>query len=417
MAVDLKKLIFWKGRSRAFWTVTTIIGLIGLKTIFELTPWGEFVEDKTYTALLGRFSARGTTTRPDVLVIDISAIAREPRKNGSTDMITPRQPIQDLIAVLTELHPKTVGVDVDFSPDDQLIDPEDPKFFQWCLERTRQKGVRVFLGVLRSAVTPDKEWLWDDRYQRLAGFIGVENSRSWGDHWPDRATYWLMAGNGQPLRSLSAALAGIDLNRLIYGNARYERLNWAMKPTSIIDFAPVTRMKEDALYAESPIDANYFRKQADKIRDRIVLLGDINPENCDPKRDDDCFYVTGIKTPIHGIFLHACAAMTILHDTPIYELTFVGRILADGILAFVVLIAVQATVWLRSRLQLPIGRLEHIVKDIIFTALLIGAVVTVALICVGYTSVLWTDFIVVCLVLFVQLIIDIIADISKGSAH
>jgi CHASE2 domain-containing sensor protein len=417
MTVDPKKLVFWKARSRAFWTVTTIAALIGLKTLFELTPWGEFVDDKTYTTLLSRFSARGTTTRPDVLVIDISAIAREPRKNRSNDMITPRGPIQDLIAVLTELHPKAVGVDVDFSPDNQLIDPDDPKFFQWCFERMRQTGVRIFLGVLRSAITQDKEWLSDGRYYRLAGFIGVDNSPRWREHWPDRATYWLMAGNDQPLRSMSAALAGIDLDQLMHENARWRWLNWAMKPTSIIDFAPVTRIKEDALYAETPVDANYFRKQADKIRNRIVLLGDIKPENCDPKEEDDCFYVTGIKTPVHGVFLHACAAMTILHGTPIYELTFVGRILADAILAIVVLIAVQGAIWFRSRLHLPIGRLEHIVKDIIFTSALIATVVIVALICVGYTSVLWTDFIVVCLVLFVQLIIDIIADISKGSAH
>lgn len=407
----MEMFAFLKGRSRAFWTVLTVFALIVVKTAFEFTPLGEFAEDKAYTALLGRFSARGTTTRPDVLVIDISGIPPVPRKIRQTDMITPRQPIKDLISVLTELHPKAVGVDVDFSPDDELIDPDDPSFFQWCLDRSRQTHVRISLGVLRSAVGGDKEWLADDRYMRLAGFIGIENAPGWGDHWSDRATYWLVASNRQPLRSMSAALAGMDVIELMHGNTRYSRLSWAMKPTSIIDFAPLTRIKEDALYADLPIDANYFRKQADKIRDRIVLLGDLRPENCDPKHDNDCFYVTGIKTPVHGVLLHACATMTILRGKPISELTLAGRICIDLILAAVVLGCVYGAVWLRAQLRQPVGKLEHILKDVIFTFLVMIFVVVIALVCVGYTSILWTDFMVVTVVLFVQLIVDIITQI------
>ena len=289
--------------------------LVTLKTAFEHTEVVQYLEDKTYEFLQGRIVSGGITERAKVLVVDISSIKKEPCNPGWE--CTPRPQIQDLIEVFTEMGAKSVGVDVDFSPDKkQLIHPRDPDFFESCLQCSIKTQVPIVLGVFRTAERPE-EWLSDDRYMRLAGFIGV---RRQGDYWPDRATYWIIAGNGMPLRSISAALAGVDWMTLIQG--KNSSWSWAIRPTSIIDFPSLNRIQDEV---EHNVDPSPYRDDRDKISGRIVILGDAAQTDCNPEKDQDCFHVTGVKHGVPGVYLHACAAATISSPKPIYQLTLVGR--------------------------------------------------------------------------------------------
>src|ERR1700738_1515253 len=116
------------------WFVSSaiIVLLLVLKSLFELTPCGQYIEDRAYEFLLAGFVAEGTKDSPSVLIVDISQIKPLPwERNGvKGESATPRPPIEDLIEVLSDpnlpTHPKAIGVDIDFSPDNgQLIHPDD----------------------------------------------------------------------------------------------------------------------------------------------------------------------------------------------------------------------------------------------------------------------------------------------------
>lgn len=402
------------------WVVTaaSIVAVLVLKTLFELTPWGQYLEDRAYEILLSRFVAEGSKTPPGVLIVDISSIKQQAwDRNGVKGIATPRPPIQDMIEVLTErrereLPPKSIGVDIDFSPDNgQLIHPDDLTFFKRCYDRMKEAKIPIVLGVKRSALQGE-DWLANDNYQSLAGFIGVRISDHWRYHWSDRATYWIWARNGNPLRSMSATLAQAPLQQLMKDQKR-----WVIEPTSIIDFGPLRRIQEDDIVhvhftpppqiQNSGIDKNEFRGQVrDRISNRIVLIGDAPQEDCDSERDKDCFRVTGVPNSIRGIFLHACAAMTIAANKPINQLTLLGRVTIDSILAVLVIIAVDVSIWVRRCFRLPVGRFEELWKDFIFTVATIVVVIILAISFISHTKLLWTDFIIVCVVLFFQFVVD-----------
>ncbi len=408
-----------------FVTAAIIVLVLVLKSLFELTPWGQYLEDRAYELLLARFVAEGTKDSPGVLIVDIALIKPLPwERNGVKGKpATPRQPIQDLIEVLSDptlaTHPKAIGVDIDFSPENgELIHPDDVKFFEWCSNRMKDTKVPIVLGVKRTALRPE-EWLFDPKYHRLAGYIGVRTSDRWHDHWSDRATYWIWAGNGDPMRSMSAALAGLPLNQLMMESKR-----WMTQPTSIIDFAPLHRIQEDdivhvdytpprAITVDSTppnstgINKVEFRAQIrDRISKRIVLIGDAPEEACDSERDPDCFTVTGVSGSIRGVFLHGCAAIAIAGNKKINQLTLLGRLAIDSVLAVFVIVAVNVSIWLRRFFRLPVGRFEEIWKDFIFTVFTLAVVLIAAVWWTSRGKLLWTDFIIVCFVLFLQFIID-----------
>jgi hypothetical protein len=406
-------------------TAGTIVLVLVLKSLFEITPWGQYMEDRAYELLLARFVAEGTKDSPGVLIVDISPVKPLSwERNGVKGLpATPRQPIQDLIEVLSDpalpTHPKAIGVDIDFSPDNgELIHPDDLKFFEWCFNRANDTKVPIVLGVKRAALRSE-EWLSNPKYHRLAGYIGVRTSDRWHDHWSDRATHWIWAGNGDPMRSMSAALAGLPLNQLMIESKR-----WMTQPTSIIDFAPLRRIEEDDIVhvdytpsrdippdgtpaSSSGIHKDEFRAQIrDRISKRIVLLGDAPEEVCDSERDPDCFKVTGVSGSIHGVYLHACTAIAITGNKQINQLTLLGRLAIDSVLALFVILAVKGSIWLRRLFRFPVGRFEEIWKDFIFTVFALAIVLIAAVWWASRSKLLWTDFIIVCLVLFLQFIID-----------
>jgi CHASE2 domain-containing sensor protein len=109
-------------------SISIIVLLIVAKALCENLPVIRNVEEGTYAFLQRHIVARGTNVRPDVLVINIAEIKPEP--DGSGDLVTPREPLDGLINILTELGARAVGIDIDFSPENgRFIRPDDPTFF------------------------------------------------------------------------------------------------------------------------------------------------------------------------------------------------------------------------------------------------------------------------------------------------
>jgi CHASE2 domain-containing sensor protein len=178
---------------------------------------------------------------------------------------------------------------------------------------------------------------------------------------------------------------------------------WAVEPTSIIDFAWLDRIRDEVEYHVDPAP---YRDDREKIANRIILLGDTNPKECDPQREEDCFHVTGVRYGVRGVFLHACAANTIAAGKPIYQLTLLGRIAVDGALGLLIFGLVEFSRSLHSRFT---GSLSHVQyrSNLKLTFLAIFLVFVVSVVLVRWTRLLWTDFLLVCLVLLVQLVVDI----------
>jgi CHASE2 domain-containing sensor protein len=397
-------------RSSLIWSFAIIAALVAVKTFSESTQVAKYLERKTYELLQKRIVRGGTTVRPDVLVVDLAKIKPEPwERDGRSGVVTPRAPLKELIEVFADLGARSVGVDVDFSPKDgQFMHPDDPEFFDWCLKLSEEKDTPILLGVYRT-YKERYNWLGDDRYMRLAAAIASRTI----DH--GLATHWIAVKKGRaPLPSMSAALAGEDVSVASRENSRW---SWAVESTwivqlppdlqtaeSVIDFAPLQRIREDVLPALKP---ESFRELKDKIKNRMILVGDTQPQG------GDLFNVSGVTGTVPGVFLHACAANTIANE-PLYSLTLLGRIAIDVTLAVIILVLVNCSLWLLLRFKRDLKHAEHKL-DLIFTFVTIVLVLVTSVVLVRQTRLLWTDFLLVCAVLLVQLIIDIVRSRSTSS--
>jgi CHASE2 domain-containing sensor protein len=145
-----------------------------IKLSVEYSPFGHELERMSFDFLQHLLSAKEVP----VYVVDISTLKpREINRHRKTDIATPREELQMLIAAIADEKPKVIGVDIDFAPDKEgFITPGDPAFFAFCrgLRQTGKKaGVPVFLGVERSvkAGLPPDVWLGNKEYAELAACI------------------------------------------------------------------------------------------------------------------------------------------------------------------------------------------------------------------------------------------------------
>lgn len=378
-------------------SIGIMIALVVIKTLSEKSAKVEELEEKTYKLLLHKIVAAGTTSQPEVLVIDIGDI-KPKRSERDGELMTPREPLEQLLRSLANRGPRSLGIDVDFSPEKgEFIDAGDPGFFKRCLALADETRIPIFLGVSRTLSQPNR-WLDDYAHDRLAAAIAI---RRIVDH--DQMPHWIRVQEGARLRSMSAALAGVDVNAEETDNSPWA---WARKSTSSIKLPSGIESKETTIdYASLPwikaevlpvFSSDAFAKLDDKIRGRMVILGDKEPS------ERDRFDTPAGRLP--GVYLHACAANTIATE-PLYRLTVLGRLAIDLILAVTIFLFVRITLWVRSFFRHATGRAEGAL-NLIFTLAAILFVFLVSVVFVNRTRLLWTDFVLVCVVLAVQLVID-----------
>lgn len=388
-------------RSALVISISIMIALTVAKTLCENIEVVKQWEEKTYKFLLERIAAEGSTERPKVLVVDIEEIKPLPlERNGRTDLVTPREPLMKLIQVFADLGARSIGIDIDFSPENgEFVDPKDPKFFDDCLSLSEKTNIPILLGVYRTYRQPYK-WLGDDRYMRLAAVIGVPSIK---DH--DQTPHWIRVPNGFLLRSMSSGLAGVDVNASGTSDPRW---SWARKSTSIVKRGPDIESKETTIdysplrwiEAESlpVLNSDAYAKLEDKIKNRMIILGDREPSK------GDMFQTSAGRLP--GVYVHACAANTIATE-PLYRLTLLGRFTIDFVLALAIYLFVQISLLVRTLFKRPPAYTENRLS-VMFTALVIIFVLLISIVFLKRTRLLWTDFVLVCLVLVVQLAVDII---------
>jgi CHASE2 domain-containing sensor protein len=397
--VSLAEVSAKRKRIRKDFFVGVIVAIILLliKSQLEKTPFIEQIELLGYNQLQWQLSSRFNADDFPIQIVDISDLVAMPTPGAATP-VTPRDRLFDLLKGIADQKPLVIGVDIDFSPNGfGYRDPvNDPKFFADVIGLWKDPAPKLFLGVADVCKTPHKEWL-PDEYNKLAACIVVPN----GD---DRKMLkWIKIGASEQGPMMCAALAG---ERARSGSKAWWWPSWALKASRVkelsdgasaeaflVDYSPVKTLEHDKL---STISGQSAKEEGRRFKGKIVLVGDATVSKASA---GDMFPIPGRPWDIYpGIYVHACAAYTLIRD-PLYELTSCGRIVLDLLLAMGVIGSVAAIrmFYARTHWTVATHRLMSVFTGIVAIAVLFGGLALVR-----FAGILWDDFLVVLIVLLLH---------------
>jgi hypothetical protein len=370
----------------------------------EQTVFGKQLQLMSYNLLQLQLSSEHIP----VTIVDISDL--EPQDfslEGRTGRATPREPLREMIAAIAEQQPMAIGVDIDFSPDENgFVHPHDPDFFQFCLDIQEETGIPVFLGIVRTVGGSPASWLGNEKYQGLAANIIIPRDSRRMVHLITMSEELPPGGvlnQSMPSRAMSLALAAA------YGREARETSGW-LRRIHAFSIGWLTRLAaiekvserrlgpglavEDFLVDFSPLESieplrtinpTILRdaSQRKRFEGKVVLLGDATLGKA-----TDTFLVPGRQDPYPGIFLHASAAYTVI-KAPLFEVTNRGRVAIDVVFALAVLVAVLSIRLYYSRTQERVAtyRLQGLFTLLVVVVALLGGVWFVR-----FTRVMWDDF-------------------------
>ena len=328
--------------------------------------------------------------------------------------------MKQLIGVLTDPRrprlPKVIGIDNDFSPDPAstlvtgAITTHDTDFFQFCQSQTAKTHVPIFLGVYRSITNRPEFRLIGDHDPRGADYGDMAASLAVNKKNQQRLILWTRVGTDAPCLSLSSQLATAALGHepvercmFPFEQFRNEELERAGTPggdggeqsppvqsrTYLVDYNSLDALIRSRIPYQDLLSQGPAAKQLlDKLADSIVILGSGKPSDV----TQDSFTVT-YGTQVPGVYLHACGVNSLISSHPIFELTEVGRPIADLLLSFSVFGSLTLASWLiqaRYRKRLNAERLQ---KPLAYTVAAIAFIVGV--VSAPLTHLLWDDFLLV----------------------
>ena len=376
---------------------------LSISLLVERTTFGKHLELMSYNFLQTQLS----TQRVPITIVDISDLARKDFiVDGETVTATPREPLKEMIQAIAEQQPKAIGIDIDFSPDENgYILPSDPEFFQFCLDVGKQRGVPVFLGIKRTIAKPSAEWLGDEKYEDLAANILVpRDSKRMLNllHVGDKTTPGATEEKAKPSKTMSALLAdayGQEASGSAFGRLHGSLMN-RLANTGLIEKLSEKQLGpglsvQDFLVDYGPLEsietipatsAAALREtsQRQRLQGRIVLLGDATLGKA-----ADTFVIPAREQPYPGVFLHACAAYTLV-GAPLYELTGKGHIVIDILLSGLILAAI-VLVGFRYRDEESRELATHRLRGG-FTLLIVFVAIIVGVVLVRITRIMWDDF-------------------------
>jgi CHASE2 domain-containing sensor protein len=395
--------------------------ILGIKWWFEDASLYQNLQRACYSWLQARLSTPSRREDLPVVIVDISDLEYTTTEvEGKRFTVTPRDHLWKLIEAIAAQGPKVIGVDIDFSPNQfGYVDPlVDPGFFRDISALSKQKGIPIFLGIKRSQARSADMWLGNKEFADLAAniFISDDDNRKMLK-WvlPSGSDTTSRSANERPGLAMCAVLAGPFKS---VDNRFHKRLTWAIEQSSevqpapdltgeefLVDFSPIEALKVTRL---KTTNAAVIKDQGWLLANRAVLIGDGTPgENRDafivPQQDQ--------KQPVPGVYLHASAAYTLI-KAPLYEFTAVGRLGMDFLLSVIVLISVTfARLYVTNRTKVPARKkVPARTNDrfaqwratylFILTVTLIS--ITIGIVFVHKTRVIWDDFLFVLLALWLH---------------
>jgi CHASE2 domain-containing sensor protein len=377
--------------------------MLAVKIAVERTTFGEHLNLAIYNFL----HLPPTAERIPVAVVDISDLGAEDFKvDGQSGRATPREPLRQMIEAISEHHPVAVGVAIDFSPDENgYIHPRDPEFFQFCLDIRRQRGVPVFLGINRTAAAPPEAWLGDEKYQDLAANLLIprdsrrmlseiqlggerEAGRFAEAYKPGRAMSVALADSyGQESRASAGwfqhVVDGLRDVGLIEKISE-KQLGPGLKVTDfLVDFSQLESIRAETIRTINPAE---LRDEGQRFKGKVVLIG-----SGTLGKATDLFVVPERNQPYPGIFLHACAAYTLIR-APLFEVMRKGRLGIDVVFSLAVLsVVILIRLYYRNRAAAEVA--PHRLQGL-FTLLTVSATLVVGVVFVREARLMWDDFLV-----------------------
>jgi CHASE2 domain-containing sensor protein len=379
-----------------------ILIVLSIKFAVERTTFGKHLELMSYNLLQTQLSAQPVP----VTIVDISDLAtKDFIVDGTTVTATPREPLKEMIKAIAGQKPKAIGIDVDFSPDESgYILPTDPDFFQFCLDIGKQQGVPVFLGIKRTLGNSPDEWLGSEAYENLAANILVpHDSRRMVDviQIEEETVPGATGIHSTGSRAMSALLADAYGKEISGPGRRLHSafLNWSAGSGLIerlsekqlgpglsvqdflVDYGPLESI-ETIRTTDAAVLENAGQTQ--RLQGKVVLMGDATLGQA-----TDTFLVPARDQPYPGVFLHACAAYTLI-KAPLYELTWKGHLAIDVLLSGVILAAIVLMSF-HYRDQESRERATHRLRGA-FTLLVVLAAIVIGVLFVRITRIMWDDF-------------------------
>jgi CHASE2 domain-containing sensor protein len=378
------------------------------KVWFEGTRLGELTEQASYQFLQSCLGGGLSTGDIPATVVDISGVEAVATTNGADKGVyKPRQFLKQLLTAIAEKEPIAIGVDLEFSPrtDFTFETAGDPDFFAECQKIANDHHTKIFLGVQRGAAALNPAgWLGLADYKDLAANVEIPRKRDT----PELVRWSQPKANPEPdkLASLSAALADayrehegavekqpgwlsvfgwMVENELQGGKDAFDAREYS------VDYSFLQKLRDGNIPA---VSAANIAGQDSKLNGRIVLIGNADFENLPP----DSFVAPGQDQPIPGVYVHAAGACTLI-EGPLYRVTEHGRIALDVLFALLVILSVAAIriSFERSGEEVVESRLQFIM-----TALAVFAVIVAGALIVHWTRILWTDFLLVAVTLWIH---------------
>ncbi len=412
--------------------LVTIFALVLLALVFAQSPVGRFVEQSLHFLLQRELAASALAVPARVVVVDISDIPDAGKADDDPDgtPVTSRQHLLETVQAVLRYNPTAIGIDVDFSMMEgdanrpggergRLVTAGDREFLRTLQKLSRQYEVPIFVGVWATEALPEADWLAGVEFKDLAAAVQATNlpqipDRNWNAgqgldlRWGFRSLKSDRAG--EPLPSMGTRLAlrpksatggdtragddrGLGWWRWFLSEKQEVQISGHLRGSvALVDYRPLDALQQEAITSSEPTQID---REAEKIRNRAVLLGIVAV----PARHDN-FVIPGRPTPVAGVFLHACAAVTFSYPA-LCELTLLGRMLLDAALAISILTLVFCTCRFLSRpLEKADPKVRLIHNFVTITAFLL--VLSFGSFFVTWQRVLWLDFLAVALVLLIQ---------------
>lgn len=310
-----------------------------------------------------------------VVVVDIHELP------GGKDGATPRDELKTLMQDIAAAHPRAIAVDIDFSPDARgWMTPDDPDFFDYCLDVTERMGIPIILGVYRTRHAAPKPALGLPKYDKLAA-IGIGRRDD-----PTRAVRWY----GSPIAGVGTATIGEALAQANKGYAPSLAGHSpflepaAQRDDVLVNFSKLAEIKTQTIPWRRKTS---IASASASLRNRLVILGDAN-EATDP------FNIPTESDVVPGVFVIASTAYTLVRE-PLFEFRQVFRLTIDvaislGLIGGLCYLCCTKTKEAAERLAF------WYITAFILAVLMLGVVL------VRLFSIMWLDFILIVLALFLH---------------
>lgn len=389
-------------------SIGVLIFLVKLFFLEHTVPYGNF-RLWMYGQIQRTFTA---DSEPTVQLVDISGTPTISGVNVAPGgAAVSRDYLYDRLEEIAQAHPKAIGVDVDFSPDEHgnPISMDDPEFFAKCRKLSETSGIPIFLGVHRQAASRSDQWLGAATFRDMAAGLGVGNREFQAEagelkaHVPSvlRMLSWTQVGkDGAELKSLAFAVAEKEIEE---GSEPPAWLRWALEVRT--EFNPEEALRTEGFlvsyrlldrFLESSIPIGTVSKaRKETFENRFVLLGDVKhiPHPTGEESREDLFEVPGRQGLYSGVILHASAVDTLVYS-PLRQWTPAGRAFVDigiAVLAFFLIEALKP--WFR--------RTKGTLLDWSVVSALVLGVVAISIPFANSLKLVWDDgiFVGVCLLL------------------